>query len=115
MSEEPLITLDPASQRALQVRALYEILEQRINGDVWSLHELMIGFSNDVGYIGRLILAHDGTWGISGDPKSELEYKLAESLWWIFVLADRLNIDITAAFNQTMDRMHGNLQTEVDS
>lgn len=55
------ITLDLARNRALDVRALYEILEQRFNGKVGSLHELMLGFSNDVGTVGRLILAHDGT------------------------------------------------------
>ncbi len=97
------------------MRALYEVFEQRINGKAWSLHELMIGFSNDVGYIGRLLLANDGTWGITGDPKAELEHKLAESLWWVFVLADRLDIDITAAFNQTMDRIREDLQAGVDS
>ena len=112
MSESPKVTLKPASERALQVRALYEILEQRLNGKVWTLHELMIGFSNDVGYIGRLLLANDGTWDIAGDPKSELEHKLAESLWWIFVIADRLDVDITAAFNQTMDHLYQGLQDE---
>lgn len=115
MSDSGPTTLDSASERALEVRAPYEVLEQRINGKVWSLHELMIGFSNDVGYIGRLLLANDGTWDIAGDPKAELEHKLAESLWWIFVLADRLDIDITAAFNQTMDRIREDLQAGVDS
>ena len=87
----------------------------RLNGRVWSLHELMIGFSHDVGSIGRLILANDGTWEIEGNARGELEHKLAVSLWWIFVLADRLDIDIdiTSAFNQTMDRLHHDLQAEV--
>jgi hypothetical protein len=115
MSDSGPITLDSASERALEVRALYEVLEQRINGKLWSRHELMIGFSNDVGYIGRLLLANDGTWDITGDPKAELEHKLAASPWWIFVLADRLDIDITAAFNQTMDRIREDLQAGVDS
>jgi hypothetical protein len=97
--------LADARDRALEVRALYEILEQRLNGKVWSDHELMLGFSNDVGYIGRLLLAHEGTWDIDGDPTAELEHKLSESLWWIFVLADRLDIDMTDAFNKTMDKI----------
>lgn len=107
------ITLDPARDRALEVRALYEVLEQRFNGKVWSLHELMLGFSNDVGTVGRLILAHDGTWNIDGDVDGQLQHKLAESLWWVFVVADRLNIDMTEAFTATMDRIHAGLVSAV--
>lgn len=94
--------LASARNEALEVRRLYEILEQRFNGETWSLHELMLGLSNDVGYIGRLILAHDGTWGIDGDSEAELKHKLAETLWWVFVLAERLDIDIDQAFTDTM-------------
>lgn len=107
------ISLDSARDRALDVRALYEVLEHRFNGEVWSLHELMIGFSNDVGTIGRLILAHDGTWEIDGDVDGQLQHKLAESLWWIFVLADRLDIDMTQAFTTTMNRIHAGLEAAV--
>ena len=98
-----------ATQRALEIRALYEILEQRLNGKVWSLHELMLGFTNDVGTVGRLILAHDGTWDIDGDVTGQLEHKLAESMWWVMVLADRLDIDMAEAFTSTMDRIEGGL------
>ncbi|WP_213813745.1 hypothetical protein [Glaciihabitans sp. dw_435] len=101
--------LEDARDRALEVRALYEVLENRINGKVWTDHEIMIGFTNDVGYIGRLLLANEGTWGIEGDPRAELEHKLAESMWWIFVIADRLGIDMTDAFNDTMDTIKNGL------
>lgn len=107
------IPLDDARDRALEVRALYEVLEQRFNGKVWSLHELMLGFSNDVGTIGRLILANDGTWDIDGDVHGQLQHKLAESLWWIFVVADRLDVDMTEAYSVTMDRIHAGLTAAV--
>jgi len=107
------ITLEQARGRALEVRGLYEILEQRFNGKVWSLHELMLGFSNDVGTVGRLILAHDGTWKVDGDVDAQLQHKLAESLWWIFVVADRLDIDMAEAFTATMDRIHTGLEAAV--
>ncbi|SNS47576.1 hypothetical protein [Rhodococcoides kyotonense] len=107
------ISLDSARDRALEVRALYEVLEQRFNGKTWTLHELMIGFSNDVGTIGRLLLAHDGTWEIDGDVDEQLKHKLAESLWWIFVLADRLDIDMSDAYSATMDRIHAGLAATV--
>ena len=106
--------LAAASTEALSVRALYEILEQRFNGKTWSLNEMAIGYSNDVGYIGRLLLAHDGTWPIDGDATAELEHKLAESLWWTFVLANKLDIDIERAFTETMSTIRSNLEATID-
>ena len=108
------VSLEAASDVAMQVRALYETLEQRINGQVWTTHELLLGFLNDTATIGRLVLANDGTWAIDGDPKAELEHKLAESMWWIFVLANRLDINMTDAYNSTMAKIHGGLTTAVD-
>lgn len=110
---ETTASLSTAREQALAVRSLYEILEERFNGKTWSLHELMIGFSNDVGHIGRLLLAHDGTWDIEGDPRAELRHKLAESMWWTFVLADKLDIDIDEAFAQTMTRIHTGLESTI--
>ncbi|PZU37603.1 MAG: hypothetical protein DI573_11265 [Microbacterium sp.] len=95
------------------VLAKYEVLEERINGKTWSLHELMIGFSNDVGSIGRLLLAHDGTWAIDGDPKAELEHRLAESIWWTFVLADKLDIDLDEAYADTMSSIRAGLESTI--
>lgn len=105
--------IDSAATRAREIRALYELLEQRINGKVWSLHELMLGFTNDVGTVGRLILANDGTWDIDGDVTAQLEHKLAESLWWVMVIADRLDIDIADAYKATMDRIESGLSRAV--
>ncbi|MFC0250142.1 hypothetical protein ACFFIO_16660 [Citricoccus parietis] len=103
------VHLTPARDEALEVRRLYEILEQRFNGKTWSLQELMLGFSHDVGYIGRLLLAHDGTWAIDGDSEAGLKHKLAETLWWVFVLSERLDIDIDQAFAETMDSIRTGL------
>ncbi len=114
MTDAPEPLLAAASHQALAVRALYETLEQRSNGRTWSLQELMIGFSNDVGYIGRLVLANDGSWPIDGDVTAELKHKLAESLWWTFVLADKLGIDIDDAFSETMTTIRSGLVAPID-
>jgi hypothetical protein len=115
MTENTTANLELARTEALAVRALYEVLEERFNGKTWSLHELMIGFSNDVGYIGRLLLAHDGTWGIEGDTETELRHKLAESMWWLFVLADKLHIDLDSAFTDTMATIRAGLESTIAS
>ena len=102
-----------AARRADSVSSLYEVLEARFNGRTWSIPELMIGFSNDVGYIGRLLLAHDGTWDIDGDPRTELKHKLAESLWWTFVLADKLGLDLDEAYTDTMASIRAGLESTI--
>lgn len=114
MADTTPTSLAAASGEALSVRALYETLETRFNGRTWSLHELMIGFSNDVGHIGRLVLAHDGTWPIDGDVTAELKHKLAESLWWTFVLADKLGVDIDSAFTEAMSTIRTGLLETID-
>ena len=106
-------SLSDARTQALEVRALYEVLEERFNGRTWSIPELMIGFSNDVGYIGRLLLAENGTWDIDGDPRAELKHKLAESVWWTFVLADKLDIDLGEAYADTMTNIRAGLESTI--
>lgn len=44
-----------------------------------------------------------------GDVDAQLKPKLAESLWWVIVLADRLGSDINSAFAATMDRIEAEL------
>lgn len=110
----PETGLTAASTEALGVRALYEVLEQQFNGKFWSLNEMAIGYTNDVGYIGRLLIAHDGTWPIDGDATTELKDKLAESLWWTFVLANKLDIDIDQAFSETMTTIRANPEATVE-
>lgn len=73
----------------------------------------MLGFTNDVGTVGRLILAHDGTWNMDGDVEARLQHELAECLWWVIVLADRLGIDIDTAYESTMRDIRDGLSRAV--
>lgn len=102
-----------ATRRALQVRELYERLERKFNGQVWTTPEIAIGYSADVGQVARLVLAAEGTWPVEGDLHAQLEHKLAECLWWTFVLADRLGVDMESAYSTTMDRIFTQLSDRV--
>jgi NTP pyrophosphatase (non-canonical NTP hydrolase) len=106
--------LAEARSRALEVRELYETLEQRLLGRTWTLPELAVGFTNDAAYVGRLVLAAERTWDIDGDTDAELRHKLAECLWWVFVLADRLGVDLPEAYEATMDRIGAGLTRAVE-
>lgn len=103
-------TLADADATALEVRALYEQIEQRILHRTWTLPELAVGFTNDAAYVGRLVLAAERTWDIDGDVDAELEHKLAECMWWLFVLADKLDVDLPAAYAETMQKIGGELR-----
>ena len=107
------MSLADADARALQVRRLYEQLENRLLGRTWTLPELALGFTNDAAYVGRLVLAAERTWDIDGDVDAELKHKLAECLWWVFVIGDRLGVDVPAAYESTMDQIRAGLERSV--
>ncbi|MFE9725840.1 hypothetical protein ACFYQ5_20135 [Streptomyces sp. NPDC005794] len=96
--------------RALKVRAQYEQIEERVLGRTWTLPELAVGFTDDAACAGRLVLAAEHTRGIDGDVDAELRHKLAECLWWVFVLGERLDVDMPEAHAATMDRIGAGLQ-----
>ncbi|MGN9787895.1 hypothetical protein ACTMTF_41185 [Nonomuraea sp. ZG12] len=115
ISETCKAGLAAASDEALRVRALYEQVERRVLDRTWTLPELAVGFTNDAAYVGRLVLAAERTWNIDGDVDAELRHKLAECLWWIFVLAERLGVDLPEAYPSTMDRIRGELERAVSN
>jgi hypothetical protein len=105
--------LAETGKEALRVRALYEQIEQRVLDRTWTLPELAVGFTNDAAYVGRLVLAAERTWDIDGDVDAELRHKLAECMWWIFVLSDKLGVDLPEAYEATMNRISASLQQTV--
>lgn len=104
-----------ASERAVRVRSLYRQLEERNHGGAWTTEEDMLAFATDIGVLGRLVMAAEGRWVYGGNVQTELTSKLAECLWWILVLADRLDVDINEAFTAFMDRLDSDLETSVST
>ncbi|MCW2959821.1 MAG: hypothetical protein JWM90_208 [Thermoleophilia bacterium] len=106
-------TLDAAADEAMAIRALYHQLERTHEGQEWSTKDDMLGLVNDVGTLSRLVMAAGGQWLPEGDIALQTKDKLAESLWWILVLARRLDIDIDAAFADKMQRIDAGLRDSI--
>jgi NTP pyrophosphatase (non-canonical NTP hydrolase) len=89
--------LSDLERSALQLNALYEQLEIKRYGRVWTTEELALGFVGDVGDLAKLIQAHAVVRTID-DCKAKLGHELSDCLWSIMVLAHKCGIDLEAEF-----------------
>ncbi|TDQ59479.1 hypothetical protein EDC45_0127 [Mesocricetibacter intestinalis] len=97
-------------RRSLEIRRRYHQLEQKYHQSEWSVEEDALAFLTDAGLVGRLAMAQQQRWPKSDtDIQAELEHKLSENIWWLIVLADRMNIDIHKAMHEFLQRMETNL------
>lgn len=84
-------------ESALQLNELYEQLETRKYGRIWTTEELALGFMGDVGDLAKLIQAHAGVRSID-DCQAKLGHELSDCLWSIIVLAHKCGVDLEAEF-----------------
>jgi NTP pyrophosphatase (non-canonical NTP hydrolase) len=89
---------------ALRLNELYEELETKRWGRVWTTEELALGFMGDVGDLAKLIQAHAGVRDID-DCKAKLGHELADCLWSVLVLASKCGIDLEAEFVRNMEEL----------
>jgi NTP pyrophosphatase (non-canonical NTP hydrolase) len=84
-------------ERFAQIRKKYHKLEKQYHGNEWTVEEDALAFLTDAGLVGRLVMSQQGRWPHGGETSSELEHKLGECIWWLTVLAKRMDIDISDA------------------
>ncbi len=94
----------------MRIRKKYQQLEKLHHKKVWTTEEDMLAFSSDIGALSRLVMTAEGRWVHDGDVRAKLKDKMAECLWWTLVLSERLNIDISKAFTQFIDKRDADLK-----
>jgi NTP pyrophosphatase (non-canonical NTP hydrolase) len=99
-------------QSALRLNALYEQLEIKRHGRVWTTEELALGFVGDVGDLAKLIQANAGVRNIE-DCKAKLGHELSDCLWSIIVLANKCGIDLEAEFVGNMKELEKYVTSEL--
>ena len=97
---------------ALDLNQLYERVEIKRYGRVWSTGELALGFVGDVGDLAKLIQANAGMRHVD-DHKAKLGHELSDCLWSIIVLADKCGIDLEAEFISNTDGLTKYLSNEL--
>jgi len=88
------ISLDDAIARSKKIRELYHQLELQYHGSEWSVEEDALAFITDAGLVGRLTMSQQGRWPKGDETIPELKHKLGECMWWLIILADRMEIDV---------------------
>lgn len=86
-------------ERSLKIRTKYHELEKQYHGSEWTVEEDALAFLTDAGLVGRLTMSQQGRWPKSDENNVELKHKLGESIWWLVVLANRMDIDIQEALD----------------
>jgi len=103
------INFSEAVERSNKIRKLYHNLERKYHEKEWSIEEDALAFLTDAGLVGRLTMSHQGRWPKDGEPESELEHKIGECMWWLIVLAERMNIDSCEALEKFLSKTEKNL------
>ena len=93
-----------AVERSVQIRKLYHQLERQYHEKEWTVEEDALAFLTDAGLVGRLTMSQQGRWPTKGETVSELEHKLGECIWWLIILVERMNIDISEALGKFLSK-----------
>lgn len=90
------INFEQLKERSLKIRKRYHELELMHHGSEWTIEEDALAFLTDAGLVGRHVMSQQGRWP-KANTEQELKDKIGESIWWLTVLAERMNIDIEKA------------------
>jgi len=96
-------------ERSVQIRKHYHQLEREYHEKEWTVEEDALAFLTDAGLVGRLTMSQQERWPKGGDTLSELEHKLSECIWWVIVLAKRMNIDISESLDDFLLKLEKKL------
>jgi len=100
-------------ESALKLNELYEELEIKLYGRVWTTEELALGFVGDIGDLAKLIQANAGIRKID-DFKARLGHELSDCLWSVIVLANKCGIDLEAEFSRSIEGLMEHVSGELE-
>ncbi|MNL32493.1 hypothetical protein D3C87_1543510 [compost metagenome] len=97
------LNFEQLKERSLEIRKRYHELELTHHGSEWTVEEDALAFLTDAGLVARNVMSQQGRWPKSNTDE-ELKHKIGESIWWLTVLAQRMNIDIEKATEEFLTK-----------
>lgn len=105
MKDRKEVTFQEIIERSVQIRNQYHKLEEQYHETRWTVEEDVLAFLTDAGLVGRLTMSQQKRWPKGGNTEAELEHKLSECIWWLLVLADRMEIDIKDSMEHFLTKL----------
>lgn len=110
MKNTPLSSTVARSQK---IREIYHLLELEHHGSEWTVEEDALAFLTDAGLVGRLTMAQQRRWPMDEESNPSLEHKIGECIWWLIVLAGRMQIDAGSALEAFLTRTEEQMEVSV--
>jgi NTP pyrophosphatase (non-canonical NTP hydrolase) len=107
--------LSEVIERSKKIREKYHELEITHHGSKWTVEEDALAFLTDAALVGRLTMSQQRRWPNGGETQPELEHKIGECMWWLTILANRMDLDINDALKQFLTKTETLLQLTGDS
>lgn len=100
--------------RARSVAFLYDQRNDRKFGKTWTPGDFATGFAGDVGDLCKVVQSIEGIRDAPADHPG-VAHELADCLWSVLTIADRLGVNLEKAFINTMDELESKLLAELDT
>lgn len=97
------LNFEQLKERSLKIRQRYHELELLHHGSEWSVEEDALAFLTDAGLVGRQVMSQQGRWP-KENTNEELRHKIGESIWWLTVLAERMDINIETVTEEFLSK-----------
>ncbi|KQB43392.1 hypothetical protein [Flavobacterium aquidurense] len=97
------LNFEQLKERSLKIRQRYHELELLHHGSEWTVEEDALAFLTDVGLVARQVMSQQGRWP-KENTKEELRHKIGESIWWLTILAERMDINIETVTEEFLSK-----------
>ncbi len=106
--------IDEMQARAVQVRGHFAEFERESYGTEWTVEDLVLGLMKDIGDLAEIVQRLEGKRvSQSRSAKADLEHEISDCLWSLLVIADRYHVDVSTAFDRTMNELDTWLQNQL--
>lgn len=107
---------DQLVQKAVEVKKLYDELNELKEQNKWSFMQYAEGMVGDTGDLIKMPMAKADIRGYKGENlDQDIEHELSDILWSLIIIADELDIDLLDSFNTQMDTLAERVNIKIET